>query len=96
MIHNLIQFSIAAIIVAAVFGYIGYLATKAWQDTRESPKTEFFTCDKHGAFPMTWTMEVPLPEGDYHRVCPFCFDEAYKKAELFVQSHLSPKDVTKR
>ena len=76
--------ALAIFLVAAVYGVI--LALTAWWAARESPRTEFFTCDKHGAFPMKWTIEAPMPEGDVHRCCPFCFNEAYKKAETFVRS----------
>lgn len=73
-------------VATALTVYFIYGALSAWWETRNTPRTEFFTCDKHGAFPMKWTIEAPMPQGDVHRVCPFCFDAAFKKAEEYVQA----------
>lgn len=65
-----------------VIAFIGLEAWMAWREVQETTKEEFFTCDKHGVFPMKATIEAPMPwGGDPQRVCPFCFDAAFKKAD---------------
>jgi hypothetical protein len=68
--------------VGLVVFYIIYVCASARQDVKKTNRTEFFTCDKHGAFPTKYLMEIDLADGNPAvKQCPFCYEEAFKKAD---------------
>ena len=82
-------------ILSALVGYVILVATSARRETLQANKTDFFTCDKHGAFPMKWTVEVPMPDGgaDY-KMCLFCFEEGFKKADAALRAQEARRQPT--
>lgn len=74
------EFCASMIVVGGT--YLLYLIFMGWKMTREAPKEGFYTCDKHGPFPSRILMSMPVPDGgEPVKVCPFCYDEAFKIAD---------------
>jgi hypothetical protein len=72
----------AAVVLAGLTFYAVCVVLRSWWETRETPKTAMFTCDKHGVFPVKYLMEMPLDDGGKPiTVCPFCYEEQFKKAD---------------
>jgi len=66
--------------------YVLVVAFRAWIEVRSTPKVDYFTCDKHGSFPLKWAIDMPMDDGGPpHKVCCFCFQDAYKRADSIVR-----------
>jgi hypothetical protein len=73
-----------ALLCAAVvvISYGVFMAIYSWFETRNIPKTEFFTCDRHGAFPVKLLMMIDLGDGRPPiKQCPFCYSDSFKTAD---------------
>lgn len=73
-----------ALLCAAVvvISYGVFMAIYSWFETRNTPKTEFFTCDRHGTFPVKSLILIDLGDGRHPvQQCPFCYDAAFKLAD---------------
>jgi hypothetical protein len=65
--------------IVAYFVVVGFCA---WIETRNTPKTDFFTCDRHGAFPVKLLMMIDLGDGRPPiKQCPFCYSDSFKTAD---------------
>jgi hypothetical protein len=75
-------FGAAVVVLAGLTFYVLFVAIRSWWETRETPKTDMFTCDKHGVFPVKYLIEMPIDDGGKPIMqCPFCYEEAFKKAD---------------
>jgi len=69
-------------VAGCVVVYIAFAGLLAWIETRNTPKTDFFTCDRHGTFPVKSLILIDLGDGRHPvQQCPFCYDAAFKLAD---------------
>jgi len=81
---NALEMLLMAVVVVGigVIAYVVVICLTAYHETKKTDKVDFFTCDKHGAFPVKLLMEIDLQDGQPPvKQCPFCLDEAYKQAD---------------
>jgi len=73
---------ILVVVLLGLAAYVVCVVIRSWWETRETPKTDMFTCDKHGVFPVKYLIEMPIDDGGKPIMqCPFCYEEAFKKAD---------------
>lgn len=72
------------ILGALILCGLGYFSLLLWDVKTEvagAPRAAMFVCEKHGVFPEKYALEIPTPTTEQPvKVCPFCFEEAEKKA----------------
>jgi hypothetical protein len=65
-----------------ILAYFVLVGACAYFDTRNTPKTDFFTCDRHGVFPVKLLIMIDLGDGRPPiKQCPFCYEAAFKTAD---------------
>lgn len=78
---------IVGVVVLVAALALGAEALCAYVETRTAPRVDHFTCDKHGAFPAKWLLELDLGDGGPpFKQCPFCWDASMKKAEAYLKT----------
>lgn len=55
---------------------------EGYLDTRNAPRADMFECEKHGLFDAKYIMLIDLQDGGKPvQQCPFCYEDAFKKAD---------------
>jgi hypothetical protein len=84
--HYWLLLGVSAVVVPACL-YLAVVCIAAYYATKQTERTEFFTCDKHGAFPVKLLMSIDLGDGrPVVQQCPFCYEEAFKKADARIRA----------
>lgn len=79
-VHGFMMVVLSAGVIALV--YLAWVVLWAWRDSKDAPKSDMFTCDKHGLVPVKYVMSLPIDDGGPpHLQCPFCFEDAIKRAD---------------
>ena len=73
----------AALMFVVACVYLILLVADAKREVRNSPRTDMFICNKHGAIPSEHLMQLDTAGITEEPVqyCPFCFHEKMKAAK---------------
>jgi hypothetical protein len=61
--------------------YIAGVVVSAKTETKEAPRTQMFTCDRHGAVPASCLIHLDVGLENSVDYCPFCFNDKMKAAK---------------
>lgn len=51
-------------------------------EAHNAPRVDMFECEKHGLFPVKYVMRIDMQDGGKPvEQCPFCYEDAFKKAD---------------
>lgn len=61
--------------------YLLCMVAAAFHEVKGQPRIPMFSCDKHGAVPVKYTLKLNVFSDQPIEVCPLCFEDKMKAAK---------------
>lgn len=80
---TIIWLGIATILCALlIIGYLVLVAYDARHATDTAPRTDMYTCDRHGLFPRKYALKLTGITEEPIEQCPMCLQLKFQEAKL--------------